>query len=114
MSKNLLRGNPDTQFPKNDPTKGGAPKGKRITTILKELLSKETSEIGINDLPQGIDGNKALALELLKIAFDKNSKDKLSAIKEILDRMEGKPTQVIDQTVKGSVDIESWLDDKSS
>lgn len=115
MSDNLLKGNPATQFPNNDPTKGGAPKGKRITTILKELLGKDSTEIGIDNLPEGMDGNKALALELLTIAFSKKSKDndKLSAIKEILDRMEGKPTQSVEQVVKGSVGIESWLNDNS-
>ena len=69
-----------------DPTKGGAPKGKRVTTILKEILGKDSTEIGIDNLPEGMDGNKALALELLTIAFSKKSRDndKLSAIKEIL------------------------------
>ena len=99
-----------------DPTKGGAPKGKRVTTILKEILGKDSTEIGIDNLPEGMDGNKALALELLTIAFSKKSRDndKLSAIKEILDRLEGKPTQSVEQTIKGSVPIEAWLDDKSS
>lgn len=86
-----------------DPTKGGAPKGKRITTILKELLGKEASTIGIKGLPEGMDGNKALAIELLTIAFNKDHKDKLSAIKEILDRNDGKVTQPLDLEVKKKI-----------
>lgn len=109
MSDNLLKGNPETQFPKNDPTKGGAPKGKRISTILKEILSKEASEIGIENLPPGMDGNKAIAIELLSVAFDKKHKDKLSAIKEILDRVDGKVSQPVENTIKGDVPIDSWL-----
>lgn len=116
MSDNLLKGNPETQFPNNDPTKGGAPKGKRISTILKEILSKETSEIGIENLPEGIDGNKAIAIELISIAFDKKHKDKLSAIKEILDRVDGKVSQPVENTIKGDIPIETWLtkNDRSS
>lgn len=91
----------DTRFGTGqDPTKGGAPKGKRISTILKELLEKNTSEIGLKGLPDDMDGNKAIALELLTIAFSKDSKDKLSAIKEVLDRLEGKAVQKIDADVK--------------
>ena len=86
-----------------DPTKGGAPKGKRITTIIKELLEKDASDMGVKGLPEGIDGNKALSIELLTIAFSKDSKDKLSAIKEILDRMDGKVSQPLDVDVKKKV-----------
>lgn len=94
-----------------DPTKGGAPKGKRITTILKEILNQDISKIGLKDvdLPNGVDGNKAIAIELLTIAFSKDHKDKLSAIKEILDRNEGKVTQPIENTIKGSTKIDEWL-----
>lgn len=99
-----------TQFGKGqDPTKGGAPEGKRISTILKEILSKEASEIGIENLPTGMDGNKAIAIELLSVAFDKKHKDKLSAIKEILDRVDGKVSQPVENTIKGDVPIDSWL-----
>ena len=94
-----------TQFPHNDPTNGGHPKGKRITTILKEILSQDISSLNIKglDIPEGIDGNKAIALELMAIAFDKKHKDKLSAIKEILDRMDGKVTQPLDLEVKKKI-----------
>lgn len=81
-----------------DPTKGGAPKGKRVSTILRELLSKNAKDIGIDkikeSLPEGTDGNTALALELLTLAFGGGS-DKLSSIKEVLDRIEGKAVQTV-------------------
>lgn len=100
MNDNLLEAGKGTQFPINDPKQGGAPKGKRVSTILKELLSKEASKIGIDNLPDGIDGNKAIALELLSIAFDKKAKDKLSAIKEVLDRIEGKSIQKVETKIE--------------
>ncbi|RIV50899.1 hypothetical protein D2V93_08490 [Flagellimonas taeanensis] len=85
-----------TQFGKGqDPTKGGAPKGKRTTTILKDILNKKASDIGIEGLPDDIDGNMAIAMELLRIAFGKDSNNKLAAIKEIINRIEGRPLKSI-------------------
>ncbi len=82
------------KFGQGQPTnKGGAPKGKRVTTIIKELL--ETDIKNFNPKLEGMDTNKALAIELITMAFhrDNSAKDKLSAIKEILDRIEGKAVQ---------------------
>ncbi len=83
-----------------DPTKGGAPKGKRVSTILKNLLNGSLDEIIDNPNLKGKEGNEALAMQLLTLAFhkDSSSNEKLSAIKEILDRIEGKPKQEIEQT----------------
>lgn len=78
-----------------DPTKGGHPKGKRVSTIIKELLNSDISVF--NKKLKGMDANRALAIELITMAFHKENspKEKLSAIKEILDRIEGKPKQDI-------------------
>ena len=94
--------------------KSGAPKGKRVSTILKELLEKDLSALGVVDAPEGMDGNKALALQLLTIAFhkDSNQRDKISAITQILDRIEGKATQQIE--VKEVKDQPLFPDDKKT
>jgi len=90
---NLKKG---VKFGQGQPTnKGGAPKGKRISTIIKELLSGSAKNFSKNKHFQKLDGNTALATELVLMAFSKddNSRDKLNAIKEILDRIEGKSVQ---------------------
>ena len=78
-----------------DPTKGGAPKGKRVSTIIKDLLTGNAKAFSKNKDYLELDGNTAMAVELITMAFDKDntSKDKLSAIKEIMDRIEGKSIQ---------------------
>lgn len=87
------------QFPEQDPTKGGAPKGKRISTILKELLNGNLDNIIDNPDLQGKNGKEALAIQLLILAFHKESSpnEKLSAIKEIINMIE-KPKQEIEQS----------------
>ena len=84
---------------------GGAPKGKRVSTILKNLLDGNLDDIIDNPMLKGKEGNEALAVQLLSLAFhkDSGSNEKLSAIKEILDRIEGKPKQEIEQT---NIDIQ--------
>lgn len=105
----------ETRFPNNDPTKGGAPKGKRLSTIIKELLDTDISNF--SETLQGMDANKALAIELITMAFHKENtvKDKLSAIKEILDRIDGKPNQSTDITsngdsIKGETHVWKFVD----
>ena len=86
--------NKATQFSsENQPEKQGRTKGSRnVATVLKELLSTQDKQLG----GEG-DFGSPLAKMLLKIAFDKNSSnnDKLKAIKEIIDRVEGKSEQNI-------------------
>ena len=89
--------NKATQFTtENQPEKRGRPKGVRnVATVLKELLSVQDSTMG-------------------EIAFsnDSNNNDKLKAIKEILDRIEGMP----EQNLNVSASPPSWIneDDKTS
>ena len=75
-----------------DPTKGGHPKGKRISTIIKELLEKSITTYKPDAEDKKLSANEGLAVELITMAFGKD-KDKLNAIKEILDRIEGKAIQ---------------------
>jgi len=78
---------------KKNINKGGAPKGERMSTKLKKLLSKDASLIDL-DL-KGLSIDDALILQLVSIGLDKTSdnKEKMTAIKEILDRTEGKAMQ---------------------
>ena len=94
----------ENQFSKeNQPEKRGRPKGVRnVATVLKELLSTHDQTLG------GVgDFGSPIAKMLIKIAFsnDSNNNDKLKAIKEILDRIEGLP----DQNVNVSANAPSWI-----
>jgi hypothetical protein len=96
--------NKSTQFSStNQPEKRGRPKGVRnVATVLKELLSTHDQTLG------GVgDFGSPIAKMLIKIAFsnDSNNNDKLKAIKEILDRIEGLP----DQNVNVSANAPSWI-----
>ena len=96
--------NKATQFSKdNQPEKRGRPKGrKNVATVLKDLLSSQDKTLG----GEG-DFGSPIAKMLIKIAFsqDSNNNEKLRAIKEILDRIEGLP----DQNVNVSASAPSWI-----
>ena len=103
--------NKATQFSsENQPEKRGRPKGRRnVATVLKELLATQDENMG------GIgDFGSPIAKMLIQIAFhkDSNNTEKLKAIKEILDRIEGLP----DQNVNVSASPPSWIseDDETS
>ena len=89
----------------NQPEKRGRPKGSRnVATVLKELLSvQDTNMGGVGDF------GSPIAKMLIQIAFhkDSNNNEKLKAIKEILDRIEGLP----DQNVNVSAKPPSWIND---
>jgi hypothetical protein len=98
--------NKATQFSKdNQPEKRGRPKGRRnVATVLKELLSvQDTNMGGVGEF------GSPIAKMLIQIAFhkDSNNNEKLKAIKEILDRIEGLP----DQNVNVSAAPPSWIND---
>ena len=98
--------NKATQFSKdNQPEKRGRPKGRRnVATVLKELLaSHDTNMGGVGDF------GSPIAKMLIQIAFhkDSNNNEKLKAIKEILDRIEGLP----DQNVNVSATPPSWINE---
>ena len=89
----------------NQPAKNGRPKGRRnVATVLKELLSPQDAGMGGDG-----DFGSPIAKMLIKIAFsnDSNNNEKLKAIKEILDRIEGLP----DQNVNVSAAPPSWIND---
>jgi hypothetical protein len=98
--------NKSTQFSStNQPEKNGRPKGRRnVATVLKELLSTQDVNIGGTG-----DFGSPIAKMLIKIAFsnESNNNEKLKAIKEILDRIEGLP----DQNVNVSASPPSWINE---
>ena len=97
--------NKATQFSSdNQPEKRGRPKGRRnVATVLKELLATQDTNMG------GVgDFGSPIAKMLIQIAFhkDSNNNEKLKAIKEILDRIEGMPEQNVTVSAKPS-----WIND---
>lgn len=82
--ENLILFQEGNQFAKGH----GRPKGKSLTTILKEALEMQVTK----------DETKK-ASEWIVAALIKSSMDgDIRAIKEIFDRIEGKPLQTINQT----------------
>ena len=90
----------------NQPEKRGRPKGRRnVATVLKELLATQDTNMG-----GAGDFGSPIEKMLIQIAFhkDSNNNEKLKAIKEILDRIEGLP----DQNVNVSASPPSWINDE--
>ena len=89
----------------NQPKKNGRPKGRRnVATVLKELLATHDTNMG----GEG-DFGSPIAKMLIQLAFNNksNNNEKLKAIKEILDRIEGMP----DQNLNVSATPPSWIND---
>ena len=108
-----LRTNSFKHRPKDAARTGGAKKGKRTTTIIKELLKMDVSKFSTNKDLKGLDVQSALAVQLFALAFKdtESSKDKLNAIKEILDRTEGKATQHVEtKTIDNKIQVEILTD----
>ena len=107
-----------TQFPHNDPTKGG--RKPSIRKQLQELLAEEgeivipaNQVIAINN-----DGSATiklptemqLAMKLKSWAMSKRGADSIKAIQMIMEQIDGKPMQPIDQTINTSESFQSWAD----
>ena len=95
-----FKGNTEgTQFGNGQPTdRGGAKKGKRVSTILKELLEGDAKQFSTNKDYKNLDGNTALAFEMIIMGFYKGNatRDKISAINSVWDRTDGKAKQTFD------------------
>lgn len=87
----------------NQPATQGRPKGRRnVSSVLKDLLSEQDKQLG------GIgEFGSPVAQMLLKIAFGTESSDesKLKAIREILDRIEGK----VEQNIRVGSTEPTWI-----
>ena len=87
--------NKDTQFNSKTASEAGkkSKRGKSIKTLLKEFAEKKISK--------DLTFEEKIAMELIT----KASEGDLGYIKEYFDRVEGKPTQTIDQTVQEKSDV---------
>ncbi len=114
----------DTQFPHNDPTKGG--RKPSLKTAYKEILN-ETDGIlvwvpkeeiktrtieGKEEFGIPLDPVKHLLYRLNKLATGKNDRVALDAIKFIWEQMDGKAkiTAELEQKPKGSIPIHKWVE----
>ena len=108
-NKNLAEVGKDTQFPHNDPTKGGRPLS--FKSRYKELYEQDEGVIWVSEdvvLERTKDGKKQIGLPLQKkdhiiakldrlIMVGKDAVS-LNAIKFIWEQIDGKPKQEVDVT----------------
>lgn len=80
-------GSPDKIFQVGNPGGPGAPKGKRLTTILEEILDRKIKKGDVE-----VTNAEAIALEFVVAARNGD----IRAIEGIFDRVEGKPVQPIE------------------
>lgn len=91
-SNNLRRGNPAWGSKKDGTGKSGNPDGKipnhvYITSLIKEYLGKDAGD--------GKSHAQLVAEAIVKLAEDYHFKGNVAAIRELLDRIEGKVTQPV-------------------
>tara|TARA_Y100001963_G_scaffold159944_1_gene266389 strand:+ start:8327 stop:8686 length:360 start_codon:yes stop_codon:yes gene_type:complete len=85
--------------------KGRPPKGSAWSDVLNELLDSSTLDVGMT-FPDGnhkrvkldIDGEKTFRMAVGVALITKAIKGDVSAIRELCDRTEGKPSQKIEST----------------
>ncbi len=88
--------NPDTQFkPGNNANPGGRPKGRSITSRLRDLL--EATEIGGKPLPNG----KQIADLVVEALVKQCIKGHPKCLDMVMDRAEGKVQEHLDLTSNG-------------
>ena len=93
-----------TQFPNNDPTKGGRPVS--IRTQVQDLLESEgnitvpsNQVIRINEdgsVVMKVPTQMQIAMKLQSWAMSKKGTDSLKAIQMIMEQIDGKPTETKD------------------
>ena len=106
-NKNLAEDSKATQFPHNDPTKGG-----RKPSIRKQLaeLMQQNGKITIpakqivtvNDdgsVTMVLPTQMQLAMKLTSWAMSSKGGDSIKSIQMIMEQMDGKPKQEVEQTV---------------
>ena len=104
--KDIAKDGVATQFPNNDPTKGGRPIS--IRNQLKDLLEAEgnvtmpaNQVVKINDdgsVVLKLPTQMQLAMKLSSWAMSKKGNDSLKAIQMIMEQVDGKPKQEIEIT----------------
>jgi len=111
--KEIAKDGKATQFPHNDPTKGGRPVS--IRNQLKDLLEADgnvtmpaNQVLKINDdgsVVLKLPTQMQLAMKLSSWAMSKRGNDSLKAIQMIMDQIDGKPLQAIETNVTGSLNV---------
>ena len=106
-NKNLEQDGKATQFPHNDPTKGG--RKPSIRKQLVELMEKDgqitipAKQIAkVNDdgsVTMVLPTQMQLAMKLTSWAMSSKGGDSIKSIQMIMEQMDGKPKQEIEQTV---------------
>ncbi|MXV39338.1 hypothetical protein GO491_11735 [Flavobacteriaceae bacterium Ap0902] len=104
---NLLKGHPPTQFPHNDPTKGG--RKPSIRKQLEDLLGSDgnltmpaSQVVKINNdgsVVLKVPTQMQMAMKLSSWAMSKKGNDSLKAIQMIMEQIDGKPKQTIDNQI---------------
>jgi len=102
--KEIAKDGKATQFPHNDPTKGGRPVS--IRNQLKDLLEADgnvtmpaNQVLKINDdgsVVLKLPTQMQLAMKLSSWAMSKRGNDSLKAIQMIMEQIDGKPLQAIE------------------
>jgi len=106
-NKNLEQDGKATQFPHNDPTKGG--RKPSIRKQLVELMEKDgqitipsKQIVNLNDdgsVTMVLPTQMQLAMKLTSWAMSSKGGDSIKSIQMIMEQMDGKPKQEIEQTV---------------
>jgi len=106
-NKNLEQDGKATQFPHNDPTKGG--RKPSIRKQLVELMKKDgqitipsKQIVNLNDdgsVTMVLPTQMQLAMKLTSWAMSSKGGDSIKSIQMIMEQMDGKPKQEIEQTV---------------
>jgi len=113
--KNLRRGNPawgckvDGTGKSGNPNKGRPRKDCSITSLAKEMLDQPADERFLSESDYGKTWRQAIAKALLVGALRLNP----GIMKELLDRLEGKPVQLIGGETGGAITLRVVYDDRN-
>ena len=107
-NKNLAEDSKATQFPHNDPTKGG--RKPSIRKQLAELMEQDgkitipaKQIVTVNDdgsVTMVLPTQMQLAMKLTSWAMSSKGGDSIKSIQMIMEQMDGKPKQEVEQTIK--------------
>ena len=113
--KNRRRGNPawgckvDGTGKSGNPNKGRPRKDCSITSLAKEMLDQPADERFLSESDYGKTWRQAIAKALLVGALRLNP----GIMKELLDRLEGKPVQLIGGETGGAITLRVVYDDRN-
>jgi len=106
---NIKRGNPNWVKGQSGNPKGRPRKDCSITSLAKEMLDQPADERFLSPSDYGKTWRQAIAKALLVGALKLNS----GIMKELLDRLEGKPVQLIGGETGGAITLRVVYDDRN-